>query len=284
MVETLFIAWIASAGHSNLSGTVWQDLLKLVAAIPADADAGPPVFAVALVAASRAWPKVPVAEIRPLDIGLAGALLTFFIACEWVELPAHSPLHDRLGHDPAGVAAGVAPPRVPRRIDRPADRRALEERLHGLGPMHTSRCSTWTTSRNSTTPTATTSATRCSRLVAARLAQATGGGTAYRYGGEEFCIMFPARSGWPRRCRTSKSIRAYIAAYQMAVRRDDRPKDAEAGTRLRSLRVAEKTLSVTVSIGIAEPDDQRSTPAEVLRAADQALYRAKQGGRNRVSR
>ena len=47
---------------------------------------------------------------------------------------------------------------------------------------------------------------------------------------------------------------------------------------------AEKTLSVTVSIGIAEPDDVLSTPAGVLRAADKALYRAKEAGRNRVSR
>lgn len=40
---------------------------------------------------------------------------------------------------------------------------------------------------------------------------------------------------------------------------------------------------MTVSIGIAEPDESGSTPAEVLRNADKALYRAKEGGRNRVS-
>jgi diguanylate cyclase (GGDEF)-like protein len=68
------------------------------------------------------------------------------------------------------------------------------------------------------------------------------------------------------------------------VRKDDRPKDAETGTRLRQLRSPEKTLSVTVSIGVAGPEDQHATPAEVLRAADKALYRAKEAGRNRVSR
>ena len=81
-----------------------------------------------------------------------------------------------------------------------------------------------------------------------------------------------------------ENIRADIAAYQMAVRRDDRPKDAEAGTTLRHLRSPERTLSVTVSIGIAAPGDPSSTPAEVMRAADKALYRAKEAGRNRVSR
>jgi diguanylate cyclase (GGDEF)-like protein len=70
----------------------------------------------------------------------------------------------------------------------------------------------------------------------------------------------------------------------MAVRREDRPKDPEAGTKLRHLRSPDKTLSMTVSIGAAEPDDLRSTPAAVLRAADEALYRAKEAGRNRVSR
>ena len=44
-----------------------------------------------------------------------------------------------------------------------------------------------------------------------------------------------------------------------------------------------RRVSVTVSIGAAERSDGQP-PAQVLRAADQALYRAKQAGRNRVSR
>jgi PleD family two-component response regulator len=40
---------------------------------------------------------------------------------------------------------------------------------------------------------------------------------------------------------------------------------------------------VTVSIGAAEPGEGM-THAQVLKAADEALYRAKRGGRNRVSR
>jgi hypothetical protein len=92
-----------------------------------------------------------------------------------------------------------------------------------------------------------------------------------------------SKSRWPGAPHIER-IRAEIAGYRMAVRSDDRPKDPEAGTRLRHLRSPDKTLSVTVSIGAAEPDDPRATPAEVLRASDKALYRAKEAGRNRVSR
>ncbi|MDA2914670.1 diguanylate cyclase, partial [Acidobacteriia bacterium AH_259_A11_L15] len=41
-------------------------------------------------------------------------------------------------------------------------------------------------------------------------------------------------------------------------------------------------VSVTVSMGVAEPDARHTTPQEVIQAADQALYRAKKAGRNRV--
>jgi diguanylate cyclase (GGDEF)-like protein len=42
-------------------------------------------------------------------------------------------------------------------------------------------------------------------------------------------------------------------------------------------------LSVTVSIGASGPGEELRSPAQVVKAADEALYRAKQGGRNRVS-
>jgi hypothetical protein len=38
---------------------------------------------------------------------------------------------------------------------------------------------------------------------------------------------------------------------------------------------------VTVSLGLADLGPARTTPGEMLAAADAALYRAKQGGRNR---
>jgi diguanylate cyclase (GGDEF)-like protein len=73
----------------------------------------------------------------------------------------------------------------------------------------------------------------------------------------------------------------------MAVRGVDRPKDPEAGTKMRAAAAGEppdKSLSVTISIGVAERDDMLTSPGQVVRAADAALYRAKRAGRNRMSR
>ena len=39
---------------------------------------------------------------------------------------------------------------------------------------------------------------------------------------------------------------------------------------------------MTVSIGVAEPSTRNRRPEHVIQAADQALYRAKNEGRNRV--
>jgi diguanylate cyclase (GGDEF)-like protein len=43
-------------------------------------------------------------------------------------------------------------------------------------------------------------------------------------------------------------------------------------------------IAVTISIGVAEREDRNATPESVLDAADRALYRAKEEGRNRVAR
>jgi len=287
VVETLFVAWIASAGRTSLSGTVWQDLLEhWLLRSPPTPLLGRLLFAAAFVAAAaRARPRVPATETRPLDIGQAGALLAFFIACEWVDAPgafgafmtaAGAILLVSLLQESHRLAFSDELTGLP-------SRRALEERLHGLGPVHAIAMLDVDHFKNFNDTHGHDIGDQVLRLVSTRLAQAAGGGTAYRYGGEEFCILFPELRLAEALPHIEK-IRADIAAYQMAVRGEDRPKNPEAGTRLRHLRLADKTLSVTVSVGVAEPDSQRPTPAEVLRAADQALYRAKEAGRNRVSR
>ena len=287
VVETLFVAWIASAGRTSLSGTVWQDLLEhWLLRSPPTPLLGRLLFAAAFVAAAaRARPRVPATETRPLDIGQAGALLAFFIACEWVDAPgafgafmtaSGAILLVSLLQESHRLAFSDELTGLP-------SRRALEERLHGLGPVHAIAMLDVDHFKNFNDTHGHDIGDQVLRLVSTRLAQAAGGGTAYRYGGEEFCILFPELRLAEALPHIEK-IRADIAAYQMAVRSEDRPKDPEAGTRLRHLRSPDKTLSVTVSIGVAEPEDLRSTPAEVLRAADKALYRAKEAGRNRVSR
>ena len=53
----------------------------------------------------------------------------------------------------------------------------------------------------------------------------------------------------------------------------------------RALRVGTlpaKTVSVTISIGVAESNDKLKSPDEVLQAADKALYRAKEKGHNPI--
>ena len=45
---------------------------------------------------------------------------------------------------------------------------------------------------------------------------------------------------------------------------------------------ASKDVAVTISVGCAQRNAQRRTTDDVLKAADQALYKAKDKGRNKV--
>jgi len=92
-------------------------------------------------------------------------------------------------------------------------------------------------------------------------------------------VLFQA-SRRKRRCPTWRTLREAIEASVSFVRGLDRPmRRPEKPTRPEG---GQKSLTVTVSIGVAEPEDLGADPEEVIRAADQALYRAKRTGRNRV--
>lgn len=119
------------------------------------------------------------------------------------------------------------------------------------------------------------------RMVASQMRRVGGGGRAYRYGGEEFAIVFTRRSIEDVR-PALEALRLRVADYRMALRGRDRPV-RRTGRRRRSGRKGTKEVAVTISIGVAERDRQLREPLQVLKAADQALYRAKRRGRNQVS-
>ena len=120
------------------------------------------------------------------------------------------------------------------------------------------------------------------RLVAAHIDQVGGGGLAYRYGGEEFTVLFPGK-GMEEALPHLEALREEIEAYRMALRGGDRPRKARGSKRQRGGWRGKDTVSVTVSIGVAESNGRLPTPQGVIEAADRALYRAKEKGRNRVS-
>jgi diguanylate cyclase (GGDEF)-like protein len=119
------------------------------------------------------------------------------------------------------------------------------------------------------------------RMVAARLARVGGGGKAFRYGGEEFTVLFPGKDV-DEALPHLEALRADVDGYRMAIRASDRPRRRRAGKRRRSGAPSAQTVSVTVSIGVAERSDRHDYPEAVIKAADRALYRAKRAGRNQV--
>ena len=118
------------------------------------------------------------------------------------------------------------------------------------------------------------------RMVASKLARVSGGGESFRFGGEEFCILFPGktvRDALPYLER----LRAEIADTAFFVRGQDRVvKSIEHRASME--RPSSVDTRVTISIGVAGPNGKTIKIDDSLRAADKALYRAKQEGRNRV--
>ncbi|MEW5727355.1 MAG: sensor domain-containing diguanylate cyclase [Pseudomonadota bacterium] len=83
-----------------------------------------------------------------------------------------------------------------------------------------------------------------------------------RLGGEEFSVLLP-ETGLPGAVEVAERLRAAIAAIRLPV-----PGDG--------------LLSFTSSLGVAARDGHGRDIEELLARADQALYRAKQGGRDLV--
>jgi diguanylate cyclase (GGDEF)-like protein len=83
-----------------------------------------------------------------------------------------------------------------------------------------------------------------------------------RYGGEEFLMLLPGAS-MDDAAEIAERIRLKVAETP--------------------LHVGDSTLQVTISQGVSGiPDIEASDPMDLIHRADEALYYAKESGRNRV--
>jgi diguanylate cyclase (GGDEF)-like protein len=88
--------------------------------------------------------------------------------------------------------------------------------------------------------------------------------SACRYGGEEISVILP-ETGMEAAAPVAERIRSAIEAHRF---------DIGDG----------KSISITVSIGVASLPAQETSVEKLVAVADKALYEAKEGGRNRVCR
>jgi diguanylate cyclase (GGDEF)-like protein len=86
-------------------------------------------------------------------------------------------------------------------------------------------------------------------------------GTVCRYGGEEMVIFFPQKS--------VKESQPLVENVRKAIEK-------------MKTKTRKKTLSVTVSCGISSKELSATPIIDVIHAADKAMYKAKEGGRNQV--
>jgi len=86
---------------------------------------------------------------------------------------------------------------------------------------------------------------------------------ACRYGGEEFVVVMPD-TDLAFACNIAERLRQSIETTPVKISR------------------APGALNITISIGIAKTEGEGDTADALLHRADQALYRAKRSGRNRV--
>lgn len=113
------------------------------------------------------------------------------------------------------------------------------------------------------------------KIVASNLADVGGGGKAFRFGGEEFTILFPNKTK-AEVIPQLEDLRKIIAKQRYTYKKKRKVNGKD--------KVISRQLGVTISIGVAEKSEHYKTSEDVLQSADKALYRAKKNGRNCISK
>ncbi len=120
------------------------------------------------------------------------------------------------------------------------------------------------------------------RMVSSRLNQTGGGCRAYRYGGEEFTLLFPGKSV-DEAFDYLEEVRERIQGTVFVIRGSDRPTKKPTKSKKKPQKnTGNKKVKVTVSIGVSERTEKHEDPMDVMKKADRALYKAKDKGRNCV--
>ncbi|MFP4182201.1 MAG: diguanylate cyclase [Thiohalospira sp.] len=274
----LLLALIGGAGAWLLSGGDWPALgaARLRPLIPAALPLPTSLPTVAILLAGLAAGLVR-ALLRPAATGVG--ILAGAAAITAALYHATAPLTAEVAWTIAGLAVALALILEGHRMAYRDEltglpgRRALMERLARPGRRYTVAMLDIDHFKSFNDTYGHEAGDQVLRYVATRLARGARGVRVFRYGGEEFTLLFPGADIEAARSR-AEALRAAIADTPFMLRGPGR----DPGRRGRG---GGQPVGVTVSLGLAQRR-RGERPAAVLERADTALYRAKEKGRNRV--
>lgn len=119
------------------------------------------------------------------------------------------------------------------------------------------------------------------RLVASHLDSKTHS-KAFRYGGEEFCVILEKKSQ-KEATKLLEKTRSELAERYFALRKSENLRKKTSKKDRGKAQSSPKKIQITISIGVSQKTKSSpKSPKEVLKKADEALYLAKKKGRNQT--
>jgi diguanylate cyclase (GGDEF)-like protein len=277
-----FTAWVVAAGQVGIVDGAYRKFLD-----PAPISAGRiPQLGIAVIALG-VLAAMGAALIRrsAVSAALAGAIVAFAIAAHVPTASVTFSIFTMAAELMVAVAVLQDTFRMAFRDELTGipSRRALNEQLAGLGSRYAIAMLDVDHFKKFNDTYGHDLGDQVLKMVAAHIARVRGGGRAFRYGGEEFTVVFPGKDAEDA-IPYLEAVREDIESYRMALRGAERPARTRRAKRQRGGWRGRRGVSVTVSIGVAERNGRLDRPQAVVEAADRALYRAKEKGRNRLSR
>ncbi len=283
LVQPLAVGWVIKTQQSGLLERLTQPLFPA----PYLAILALPQPALMIMAAGLALILVRMMFMRrsPIDSGFLGAYLAILLASFHLHQGEAFSLYSAAGVLILIISVIQDSHRMAYRDELTGllGRRALNEYMMGLGGCYTIAMLDVDHFKKFNDSYGHDVGDQVLKMVGSKMKEISGGGKPFRYGGEEFSIIFPRRQA-EQAIPHLEALRGTIAAYRLQLRGKGRPSKARDGKKLRSSKRGDDTVSVTISIGVAERSGEHKTAASVIKQADTALYRAKNKGRNCLSR
>ena len=246
-IEAIFTGWVVLAGKTAITAWAYSPLYEttLFAASPIP-QFGLAAMALGFAVCIVAW----YLKRAPIDLGFAGTVIAFGVAMNGIALPQVFPVFIAAGALILTIAVLQDTFRMAFRDELTGlpSRRELNERMMGLGRRYTIAMVDVDRFKNFNDTYGHDLGDQILKMVAGKLADVGGGGKAYRYGGEEFTVLFPGND-LDTAVPHLEALRKQVADYKLALRAAIRPEKAQSVKRQRGAFRASKSESVTISIG-----------------------------------